>query len=137
MDIGLGVALPNPVTGRMVVFDECRRSDGTMIDAKFNYLPMMEKKYPQPWQGALAEMLDRARSQVQAAGGRDIEWYFSEKKVADFVANYLADRNIPIKVIHVPMPPELVKVVAPADAAMPFGVGAIRQAAHFAEANGW
>ena len=137
LDIGLGVALPNPVTGKMVTFDECRQSDGTMIDAKFNYLPMMENKYSQPWEGALEDMLKRARSQVQAAGGRDIEWYFSEKKVADFMANYLADRNIPIKVIHMPIPPELVKVIAPTDAAMPLYFSATRQAADFAQTNGW
>jgi hypothetical protein len=31
---GLAVSLSDPATGRRVVFDDCRESDGTMIEAK-------------------------------------------------------------------------------------------------------
>jgi hypothetical protein len=116
LDYGLGVALTNPVTGNLVVFDECRRSDGTMIDAKEGYLSMMENtRYPQAWQGTLKKMMGDAERQVQAAGDRDIEWYFSEKKVADFMATYFGGKNIPIKIIYMPAPPGLLKAIARTD----------------------
>lgn len=116
LDIGLGVALTNPVTGNSVVFDECRRSDGTMIDAKQGYLKMMENTdYPQAWQGTLMKWDGDAERQVQAAGDRDIEWHFSEKKVADFMATYFGGKNIPIKIIYTPAPPGLLKAFAQTD----------------------
>jgi hypothetical protein len=115
LEIGLGVALLNPVTGNMVVFDECRRSDGTMIDAKQGYLEMMEKPYPQLWQKVLDKMEGDAKRQIQAAGDRDIEWYFSEKKVADFMATYFGGKNIPIKITYLPPPPGLIKFIPPTD----------------------
>ena len=31
---GMAVSLENPLTGRNVAFDDCRESDGTMIEAK-------------------------------------------------------------------------------------------------------
>ena len=112
LEIGLGVALTDPATGKDVVFDECRRSDGTMIDAKQGYLIMMEKPYPKPWQETLDEMTRQAEKQVRAAGDREIEWHFSEKKVADFMATYFGGKNIPIKIIYTPAPPGLLKATA-------------------------
>jgi len=31
---GMAVSLENPLTGKNVAFDDCRESDGTMIEAK-------------------------------------------------------------------------------------------------------
>jgi len=115
LDIGLGVALTDPATGRSVVFDECRRSDGTMIDAKQGYLPLMDNPYQTPWQKTLQKMTGDAERQVRAAGDREIEWYFSEKKVADFMATYFGGKNIPIKIIYMPAPPGLLKAIARTD----------------------
>ena len=111
LEIGLGVALTDPATGKRVVFDECRRTDGTMIDAKQGYLSLMENAYQKLWQDRLEEMTEQAERQVRAAGDRDVEWYFSEKKVADFMANYFGGKNIPIKIIYMPAPPGLLKTV--------------------------
>lgn len=115
LDFGLGVALPDPATGKPVVFDECRRSDGTMIEAKQGYLLLMDNPYQKPWQDTLEKMTGDAERQVRAAGDRDIEWYFSEKKVADFIATYFGGKNIPIKIIYMPAPPGLLKAIAPTD----------------------
>ena len=75
---GMAVSLENPLTGKNVAFDDCRESDGTMIEAKGpGYAGLMESDW-------LAEKIWRekirpqAESQIAAAGGRDIEWYFAE-----------------------------------------------------------
>ena len=116
LDIGLGVALTDPATGKSVVFDECRQSDGTMIDAKQGGLKMMENTdYPQAWQGTLKKWIGDAERQLRAAGDREIEWHFSEKKVADFMATYFGEKNIPIKIIYTPAPPGLLKAIAQND----------------------
>jgi len=115
LEIGLGVALTDPATGKPVVFDECRRADGTMIDAKQGYLLLMDNPYEKPWQDTLAKMTGDAERQVRAAGDREIEWYFSEKKVADFMATYFGGKNIPIKIIYMPPPPGLIKAIALTD----------------------
>ena len=104
LPMGMAVKLLNPITGNNVYYDDCRRTTGTMVEAKSGYLEMMEKKNPIPWLGAVEYMRDQARRQVQAAGGRDIEWYFSEKKVADFMRTQLANDNRPIRVIYAPAP---------------------------------
>jgi hypothetical protein len=43
---GLAVSLINPVTGKRVVYDDCRESDGTMIEAKGpGFAKMLRSKY--------------------------------------------------------------------------------------------
>ena len=86
-----------------------------MIDAKQGYLSLMENAYPKLWQDRLEEMTGQAARQVRAAGDREIEWHFSEKKVADFMATYFGGKNIPIKIIYTPAPPGLIKTIAQAD----------------------
>jgi hypothetical protein len=115
LPIGLGVALTDPATGKSVVFDECRRSDGTMIDAKQGYLSLMANPYQKPWRDTLEKMTGDAERQVRAAGDREIEWHFSEKKVADFMTTYFGGKNIPIKIIYTPAPPGLLKTVSRTD----------------------
>ena len=71
-----------PLTGKQVAFDDCRESDGTMIEAKgIGYAEMLQDPYlggdviPGRW-------LKQARSQVDAAGSRDVEWFFAEPEAA-------------------------------------------------------
>ena len=102
---GLAVKLVNPATGDDVYFDDCRRRDSTMIDAKgTGYLDMLEKESDYPWDGVEAKMLKQARRQIQAAAGRAIEWHFAEKDVADYVRQLFRQENIGITVIHTPAP---------------------------------
>jgi hypothetical protein len=78
----MAVSLENPLTGKNVAFDDCRESDGTMIEAKgLGYAEMLQDRY-------LGEdvipgrCLKQARSQVAAAGARDVEWFFAEPEAA-------------------------------------------------------
>jgi hypothetical protein len=79
---GMAVSLNNPETGKDVVFDDCRESDGTMIEAKGpGYADMLRDPFfsqvvmPEEW-------ADQADRQIAAAGPRDIEWYFAEPEAA-------------------------------------------------------
>jgi hypothetical protein len=94
----------NPVSGKFVVFDDCRLLDGTMIDAKgTGYLQQLsygEERYP--WLGIQEKMLKRARSQLEAAQGRPIEWHFAEQAVADYVQGIFDYSGITIRIIHTP-----------------------------------
>ena len=100
---GFAVKLRNPETGKDVYFDDCRQSDGTMIDAKgTGYLQMLEKDSDYRWDGVEAKMLDQAERQLKAAGDRPIEWHFAEKHVADYVRDLFKRENLPITVIYTP-----------------------------------
>jgi hypothetical protein len=103
---GLGVQLWNPVSGKEVYFDECRQSDGVMIEAKgTGYLEMLLKPSYYPWMGAQNDMLDQAKRQLQAAQGRPVEWYFAEDIVAEYMRDVFRRENLPIIVKFAPPPP--------------------------------
>jgi len=71
------------MTGRLVYFDDCRRSDGTLIEVKGPGFDKMlgeryfdqRNKFPNEWR-------EDAMKQVRAARSRDIEWYFAEPEAA-------------------------------------------------------
>ena len=100
---GMAVSLENPLTGRNVPFDDCRESDGTMIEAKGpGYVKLLRDSYmsdeilPARWQR-------QAERQIAAAGSRDVEWFFAEPEPAAKAREWFADnrklRNIKIFVI--------------------------------------
>ncbi len=102
---GLAVSLINPETGKPVVFDDCRESDGTMIEAKGpGYAEMLKDSFfsdrilPPQWK-------DQAERQLAASGGRDIEWFFAEPEAADLAREVF--RDLPnlqrIKIFYVPL----------------------------------
>jgi hypothetical protein len=101
---GLAVSLWNPVSERFVAFDDCRLSDGTMIDAKgTGYLDQLKHgTMAYPWLGIQAKMITQAASQVVAAGGRTIEWHFAESEVADVVRSLFEQEDIRVRVIYTP-----------------------------------
>ena len=98
--------LPDPETGEFVHFDDCRHSDGTMLEAKGpGYRDMLEKGSENyPWRGVEERMIDQAWRQVNAAGGRPIEWYFAEQEVHDYVKKLFAGATMRITVKYAPMP---------------------------------
>jgi hypothetical protein len=101
---GLAVKLSKP-SGEDVFFDDCRQSDGTMIEAKGpGYSKMLHEDSDMPWKGVEQRILKQANDQLAAAGTRPIEWYFAEKDVADHVKELFERRGIPIKVIDKTMP---------------------------------
>jgi Restriction endonuclease fold toxin 5 len=80
---GMAVSLENPLTGKNVAFDDCRESDGTMIEAKGpGYAEMLKDPFfskvilPKKW-------TDQAKRQIDAARPRDVEWYFAEPAAAE------------------------------------------------------
>jgi len=88
---GVPVSLINPVTGKRVAFDDCRESDGTMIEAKGpGYADKLENYIVGP--NIRAYWIKKATKQVEASEGRPLEWYFAEEAAADR-ARVLFDRN--------------------------------------------
>jgi hypothetical protein len=101
--VALAVSLFNPVSGKDVVFDDCRLIDGTMIDAKGNRYAYLFR-YAAPAESIEAEFLDQGNRQLQAAGARQIEWYFAEREAADFARVLFEKEGLPITVIYEPWP---------------------------------
>lgn len=101
---GLAVSLINPQTGKRVVYDDCRESDGTMIEAKGpGFARMLRSAYFS--ERVLPARRERqARRQLAASGGREVEWYFAEPEAADSARELFADDNDlrKIKIIVVP-----------------------------------
>lgn len=109
---GFGISLLNPTTGRTVVFDNCQITTGIMIEAKSTgYADMLEdwreKGRVIPWKPVEWEMLDQAERQLEAAGGRPIEWHFAEKEVTDYIRELFARERPGITVVYTPPPPGL------------------------------
>jgi Restriction endonuclease fold toxin 5 len=100
---GVAVSLTNPVTGARVAFDDCRESDGTMIEAKGPaFAKMLENAI---MADSLAKQwVEQATSQLQASEGRPLEWYFAEEAAAVEAERIFAnDKTLEgkIKVIHI------------------------------------
>jgi hypothetical protein len=97
------VSLMNPETGKPVAFDDCRDSDGTMIEAKGpGFADQM--KYAYFDKGIVPDWKDQARTQVSAAGSRNVAWYFAEPEAAEKAREKFRDdpRLRRIKVIYEP-----------------------------------
>ena len=90
---GLAVSLINPVTGLPVFFDDCRESDGTMIEAKGpGYAEIAGRtrlwRTVSPSSGS-----SRLRRQLQASGDRGLEWYFAEEDAAAWARQVFDDND--------------------------------------------
>jgi hypothetical protein len=100
---GMAVRLDNPVTGKSVAFDDCRESDGTMIEAKGpGFAHQLPYQYSET--SLVPGWVKQATDQVAAAGGRDVEWYFAEPEAAARAREIFADNQTlrDIRVYHVP-----------------------------------
>ena len=74
-----------------VVFDGCRESDGVMLEAKglgYEWALQADGTYRANFEGADG-IMEQADNQNSAAGiaGRKVEWYFAERRVADYFRN--------------------------------------------------
>jgi hypothetical protein len=69
----MAVSLPNPTTGKNVAFDDCRESDGTMIEAKGPGYAQ-QTKYPYFDTSIVPDWEEQARTQVDTAGWRGVAW---------------------------------------------------------------
>ena len=101
---GVAVSLENPLTGENVAFDDCRESDGTMIEAKGpGYAGLVKSGFlaEKIWNEDWSLQADR---QLAAAGSRDIEWFFAEPEAAEKAREWFGgDRKYQkIKILLVP-----------------------------------
>jgi hypothetical protein len=74
--------LPNPTdNGKLVSFDDCQKTSGTMFELKGESLAKLTKDLP----NVMADdFVDQARRQVAASGGRPVVWIFAEQEAALF-----------------------------------------------------
>ncbi len=100
---GEAVSLTDPKTEEPVAFDDCRESDGAMIEAKGPTYAKLVKNdiiadnIRNEWRG-------QADSQLSAAGSRNIEWYFAEPEAAAKAEEWFRNdkKREKIKIIVVP-----------------------------------
>lgn len=100
---GLGRGLQVMLNG--VSFDGCRDEDGTMLEAKgpgFANKMLSSDLWPE-WYRAVKEIKDQMKRQSDAAAGREVEWHFAEKSVADFFRAFATENKLKnIVVIYTP-----------------------------------
>jgi hypothetical protein len=81
---GIGFQLANPeLGGKPVYYDDCQHATGMMVEAKG---PGCAKLLTYQWgKDSLAEQwLDQSARQLDAAGSRQLRWYFAEPEAAEF-----------------------------------------------------
>ena len=103
LKFGLAINLRNPITGKIVHFDECDRRAGTMIESKGPGLAQVLGFAPGR-RSLEKQWLAQSLSQVQSAGRRRIVWYFAERYAAGearkvFVRYKMGRQHIGIRVV--------------------------------------
>ncbi len=83
LEYGLAMGLVNPQTGKLVHYDECDERTGTMIDAKGPGYAGLLSSGPVS-KNVIDGWRKQSLSQIQAAGQRDVVWYFAEQDAADY-----------------------------------------------------
>jgi Restriction endonuclease fold toxin 5 len=82
-----------------VAFDDCQHSTGTMVEIKDGYANFLDSDWGKAFVARI--FIKQAMDQVQAAGGRPLRWYFSQKAVADYARQIFSEKkelkNIEIK----------------------------------------
>jgi hypothetical protein len=96
----MGYMLPK-VAGS-VTFDDCEHSTGTMVEIKDGYAGFLDSDGGKTIVAGL--FMKQALDQVQAAGGRPLRWYFSQKAVADYADKIFGDAGLNIDVVFEPWP---------------------------------
>ncbi len=108
---GFGVALLNPNTGNMVNFDDCQRSTVIMYEYKGpTYTTFVQRATANEFVGpsALAQMIDQATRQVQAARGKHIVWLFADRYAAkDVRKKFDENDNKDLKTIEIRIFPSM------------------------------
>ncbi len=93
---GLAVALGNPSDGgRLVKFDDCEHSTGAMIEAKGpTFADLLRRALKSNFSDNVdAKLVKQAESQIQAAGPREVRWYFADQGAADHVRALFARKG--------------------------------------------
>ncbi|MFP8907109.1 Tox-REase-5 domain-containing protein, partial [Streptomyces atacamensis] len=91
----------NPKGGRDVEFDGWDSQRQTYLEAKFGYGKYVKDgELPQDVRD---RWVKQAQSQVNAAGGKPVEWHFSNKSAAEAAQEAFEDAGINVKVVHTPV----------------------------------
>lgn len=80
---GIVPALVNPATGDLVHYDECDEKTGDMIEAKGRGFSGL-LSFSQGAESVDRKWLNQSYNEVQAAGSRQVVWYFAEQDAADY-----------------------------------------------------
>ncbi|RPK57698.1 hypothetical protein EES43_21290 [Streptomyces sp. ADI96-02] len=104
---GQEYVVPHPREGKPAVeYDGWDSGRQTYLEAKNGYGSYLSKSD----RGALTpsgreKFVTEARAQVEASGGRTVEWHFSDPDVAKAARKAFRDEQLPIRVVHSPTKP--------------------------------
>ncbi|WP_406149064.1 Tox-REase-5 domain-containing protein [Streptomyces anulatus] len=104
---GQEYVVPHPREGKPAVeYDGWDSSRQTFLEAKNGYGSYLSKSDS----GSLTpsgkdKFVTEARAQVEASGGRSVEWHFSDPEVAKAARKAFRDEGLPVKVVHSPTKP--------------------------------
>ncbi|MFD6426349.1 Tox-REase-5 domain-containing protein [Streptomyces sp. NPDC060198] len=104
---GREYVVPSPKEGKPAVeYDGWDSSRQTFLEAKNGYTSYLA----QPGKTALTasgkeKFLAEARAQVEASGGRAVEWHFSDPDVAKAARAAFREEGLPVKVVHTAQKP--------------------------------
>ncbi|WDG28456.1 Tox-REase-5 domain-containing protein [Streptomyces sp. CA-278952] len=104
---GQEYVVPHPREGKPAVeYDGWDSSRQTFLEAKNGYGSYLSTS----GSGALTpsgkdKFVTEARAQVEASGGRSVEWHFSDPEVAKAARRAFRDEGLPVKVVHSPTKP--------------------------------
>ena len=111
---GVGFQLENPVTGKLVYYDDCQHETGLMAEYKgVNFARIIAWATRAQRLDVLARLANRwvkqATSQIDASEGRPVAWFFAEQGAVDFahtVFSHAADPRLAEVALSVRPPPE-------------------------------
>ncbi len=86
--------------GTPVSFDDCRQSNGGMVEDKGPvYAKLLKERFGPESLGK--KWLDQSARQLEAAGERELTWYFAEQEAADFAKALFAREKGGRQFIHI------------------------------------
>lgn len=99
---GQEYVVPHPREGKPAVeYDGWDSSRQTYLEAKNGYGSYLSKSDPGTLTASGREkFVAEARAQVEASGGKPVEWHFSDPEVAKAARKAFRDEQLPIKVVH-------------------------------------
>ena len=100
----LAFGLPADTPSGWVHFDDCRESDGVMIEIKGNYHDIEGDKSKSDW--LAREWLKQAQNQIKAAAatGRRVAWYFHYAEAEAFAKKLFTASKLTIETHVLPYP---------------------------------
>lgn len=99
---GQEYVVPHPKEGKPAVeYDGWDSGRQTFLEAKNGYQSYLSQTEPgKLTKSGKDKFVAEARAQVEASGGRAVEWHFSDPDVAKAARQAFRDEGLPIKVVH-------------------------------------